>query len=133
MTALPAIFVSHGAPTLAIESSPARDFLVALGREIDSRFGRPQAVAAVSAHWETSVPAASTAVAGNDPRRRRFPDELYRMRYPAPGAPATARDVVGRLAAAGVEATMDRDRGLDHGAWVPLCLMYPQFPLKITQ
>jgi 4,5-DOPA dioxygenase extradiol len=134
MTALPAIFVSHGAPTLAIESSPARDFLVALGREIDSRFGRPQAIVAVSAHWETSVSAASTAASpaaihdfGG------FPDELYRMRYPAPGASATARDVVGRLAAAGVEATTDRDRGLDHGAWVPLCLMYPEADVPVTQ
>ena len=55
------------------------------------------------------------------------------MRYPAPGAPATAQEVVRRLAAAGIEARTDRDRGLDHGAWVPLCLMYPDADVPVTQ
>jgi 4,5-DOPA dioxygenase extradiol len=134
LSAQPAIFVSHGAPTLAIEPSPAQAFLAALGREIDSRFGRPQAVVAVSAHWETFVPSASTA---ESPATIHdfggFPDELHRMRYPAPGAPATAREVVRRLAAAGIEATTDHARGLDHGAWVPLCLMYPDADVPVTQ
>jgi 4,5-DOPA dioxygenase extradiol len=134
LSALPAIFVSHGAPTLAIEPSPARDFLAALGREIDSRFRRPEAVVAVSAHWETAVPAASIAASPATIHDfGGFPDELHRMRYPAPGAPATAQEVVRRLAAAGIEATTDRDRGLDHGAWVPLCLMYPDADVPVTQ
>ena len=134
MSALPALFVSHGAPTLAIEPSPARDFLAALGREIDARFGRPEAIVAVSAHWETSVPAASTAVAPATIHDfAGFPEELHRMRYPAPGAPDAAREVVRRLAAAGIEATTDEGRGLDHGAWVPLRLMYPDADVPVTQ
>ena len=134
MSALPTIFVSHGAPTLVIEPSPARDFLVALGRDIDARFGRPAAVVAVSAHWETSVPAASIAASPATIHDfGGFPDQLHRMRYAAPGAPTTAQEVVRRLTAAGVEATTDRDRGLDHGAWVPLCLMYPDADVPVTQ
>jgi 4,5-DOPA dioxygenase extradiol len=134
LSALPAIFVSHGAPTLAIEPSPAREFLAGLGREIDSRFGRPEAVVAVSAHWETSVPAASAAaLPATIHDFGGFPDELYRMRYPAPGAVSTAQEVVRRLAAAGIAATTDPDRGLDHGAWVPLRLMYPEADVPVAQ
>jgi 4,5-DOPA dioxygenase extradiol len=133
-SAQPAIFVSHGAPTLAIEPSPAREFLAGLGREIDSRFGRPKAIAVVSAHWETPVPCAGAAPSPPTIHDfRGFPDELYRMRYPAPGAVATAREVVRRLAEAGIGATLDDRRGFDHGAWVPLCLMYPEADVPITQ
>jgi 4,5-DOPA dioxygenase extradiol len=60
---LPAFFVSHGAPTLVIEPSAARDFLVALGRAVESRIGRPRAVLVFSAHWETAVPTVGMAVA----------------------------------------------------------------------
>jgi 4,5-DOPA dioxygenase extradiol len=132
-SSMPTIFVSHGAPTLAIEPSPARDFLAALGREIDARFGRPAAVVAVSAHWDTPVPAASTAASPATIHDfGGFPAELH-LRYAAPGAPAAAREIVRRLAAAGIEATTDGDRGLDHGAWVPLCLMYPDADVPVTQ
>jgi 4,5-DOPA dioxygenase extradiol len=133
LSALPAIFVSHGAPTLAIEPSPTRDFLAGLGREIDARSGRPKAIVAVSAHWETPIPAAGTAEAPPTIHDfGGFPDELYRMRYPAPGAPDTAREVIERLAEAGIDATAVPDRGLDHGAWVPLSLMYPDADVPVS-
>ncbi len=87
-----------------------------------------------SAHWETPVPTVGAAASPSTIHDfGGFPDELYRMRYAAPGAPATAREVVRQLAAAGIEATTDRDRGLDHGAWVPLCLMYPDADVPVTQ
>ena len=131
---LPSIFVSHGAPTLAIEPSDAREFLRDLGRELDRRYGRPSAVLVVSAHWETDAPTISTA---EHPETiydfRGFPDELYRMRYPAPGAPDLANEVVRLLAARGLRATTDERRGLDHGAWVPLSLLYPEADVPTTQ
>jgi len=134
MSVLPAIFVSHGAPTLAIEPSPARDFLVALGAELDRRFGRPSAVLVLSAHWETDAVTVGTA---SEPSTihdfRGFPDELHRMRYPARGALEFAKEAIERFAAGGISAAADASRGLDHGAWVPLGLMAPRAELPVAQ
>ena len=126
----PAIFVSHGSPMLMFEPVPARDFMSRLGAEL----GRPAAILSVSAHWETSAPRASTA---EHPETIHdfggFPDELYRVQYPAPGAPDLAREAVARLNAAGFGALADGRRGLDHGAWVPLALMYPDAEVPVAQ
>jgi len=62
-----------------------------------------------------------------------FPRALYDMKYPAPGAPALAAEIAGRLQAAGFACGTDRQRGLDHGAWVPLLLMYPQADIPVLQ
>lgn len=127
---LPAIFVSHGAPTLALDLSPAREFLAGLGRDLDVRFGRPRAIVVFSAHWETSTPTVSTAA---EPATIHdfsgFPERLYRLRYPAPGAVEVAREALALLP----RAKPDPLRGLDHGAWVPLSLMYPQADVPVAQ
>ncbi|HET7609611.1 MAG TPA: class III extradiol ring-cleavage dioxygenase, partial [Gammaproteobacteria bacterium] len=62
-----------------------------------------------------------------------FPDELYRLRYPAPGSPQLARDIVARLAAADVSARLAPSRGLDHGAWIPLSLLLPRADVPVLQ
>lgn len=130
MSRLPVLFVSHGAPTLPLESSAAHDFLTGLCAAL----GRPRAILVVSAHWETGQPAVSTAV---QPETiydfHGFPEALYRLRYPAPGAPQLAARVAGLLAASGMPARLDPQRGLDHGAWTPLILMYPQADIPVTQ
>lgn len=130
MNRLPALFVSHGAPTLALEPGPTRGFLAQLGAAI----GRPRAILAISAHWETAAPAVSAAL---HPETIHdfygFPEALYAMRYPARGAPELANQAVQLLAAAGLAAAGVADRGLDHGAWVPLMLMYPEADIPVTQ
>jgi len=130
MNRLPALFVSHGAPTLALEPGPTRGFLAQLGTAI----GRPRAVLAISAHWETAAPAVSTVL---QPETIHdfygFPEALYAMRYPAPGAPEVGKQAAQLLAASGLSVTMDDQRGLDHGAWVPLMLMYPDADIPVTQ
>jgi 4,5-DOPA dioxygenase extradiol len=124
------LFVSHGSPMLVAEDVPARDFFADLGAEL----GRPAAILAVSAHWETAAPRASVV---EQPETIHdfggFPDELYRMRYPAPGAPALAARAVDLLHGAGLPAATDPQRGLDHGAWMPLSLMYPDADIPVTQ
>ncbi len=131
---LPTLFVSHGAPTLAIEPSAARDFLLELGRDLDRRCGRPSAVVVASAHWETPLPALGTAAHPETIHDfRGFPDELHRMRYRAPGSPSIAEEARRLLQASGIDATMDDRRGLDHGAWVPLSLLYPDADVPVTQ
>lgn len=124
------IFVSHGSPMLAITPTPAHRFLRGLGESL----GRPRAILCVSAHWETETP---TLDGASRPETIHdfggFPAELYRLRYPAPGAPEVAEQAAGLLATAGIAARIDPQRGLDHGAWVPLLLMYPQADIPVTQ
>jgi 4,5-DOPA dioxygenase extradiol len=127
---LPALFLSHGSPMLALTDCPARDFLSGLGRELQ----RPDAILVASAHWETKVPAFN-AVARNTTIHdfHGFPPALFAVRYEPPGAPALARQAASMLAAAGLPGTIDTQRGLDHGAWVPLVLMYPAADIPVLQ
>jgi 4,5-DOPA dioxygenase extradiol len=127
---LPSVFVSHGAPTLPFEEVPARRFLEDLGRDL----GRPEAVLCVSAHWQSALPALSLAEAPETIHDfYGFPQALYEINYPAPGAPDLARRAAALLAEAGLGATLVEERGLDHGAWVPLRLMYPEARTPVTQ
>jgi 4,5-DOPA dioxygenase extradiol len=130
LTRFDPIFLSHGAPTLAIEDSPARHFLEHLGQSLP----HPRAVLAVSAHWETREPAVN-AVAVNETIHdfRGFPQELYQIRYPAPGSPLVAGEAAELLDGAGFECFVDEERGLDHGAWVPLSLMWPEANIPVVQ
>lgn len=122
---MPTVFLSHGAPTLILEDTPARTFLASLGKQLP----RPRAIVAVSAHWDTDVPAVSLA---RQPETIHdfygFPDALYRLRYAAPGAPELAERVA-RLTG----AAHDAHRGLDHGAWVPAMLGWPEADIPIFQ
>ncbi len=127
---LPALFVSHGAPTLVIDPVPTHQFLVELGR----RLPRPRAILAVSAHWDTDAPRLTTGAAPHTMYDfHGFPSDLYEMTYPAPGARDGALRARERWAGAGVDASGDASRGYDHGAWVPLSLMYPDADIPVAQ
>jgi 4,5-DOPA dioxygenase extradiol len=130
MTRQPAIFVSHGSPTLPLEQSAATGFL----RELGSALGRPEAILVASAHWDTPIPAVSAAA---EPETIHdfygFAPALYRLRYPAPGAPRLAERVSGMLESKGFKTFIDPGRGLDHGAWTPLYHMYPEAEVPVTQ
>jgi len=126
----PTVFVSHGSPTVAIDDTLAHRFLEGFGR----RLGKPRAIVCVSAHWETpelqltGAPAPSTIHDFYG-----FPQPLYELRYPAPGDPALAEEIAGMLREAGFSASLDPWRGLDHGAWIPLLLMYPEADIPVLQ
>ena len=127
---IPALFVSHGAPTLLLEGGPTVAFLSRLGQEL----GGPRAVLCVSAHWESDAAIVSAA---RQPETIHdfygFPPALYEMRYDAPGAPELAERVRTLLVDAGIGCAVDPDRGLDHGAWVPMKLMYPACDVPVLQ
>lgn len=131
MATMPALFISHGAPTLAISDSPARHFLAQLG----STLPRPSAILVVSAHWETMGGVAVSLA--QQPETIHdfggFPQALYEMRYPAPGAPAVAEQAAQLLEQAGLAVKRSASRGLDHGAWVPLSLIYPEADIPVAQ
>jgi 4,5-DOPA dioxygenase extradiol len=125
MSKMPTVFVSHGSPTLILEDVPARRFLASLGQQLP----RPKAIVSVSAHWDTDRPAVSLAA---QPETIHdfygFPEALYRLRYNAPGAPKLAERVAKLTGAA-----HDHHRGLDHGAWVPAMLGWPEADIPIFQ
>ena len=127
---LPSLFISHGSPMLALRPSSARDFLAGLGAQLP----RPKAIVIASGHWETEQPEVN-AVAVNDTIYDfyGFPPALYAIRYPAPGSPELAERIAGLLRTAGLSVEIDHQRGLDHGAWVPMTLMYPHHDIPVLQ
>jgi 4,5-DOPA dioxygenase extradiol len=128
---LPTVFVSHGAPTLAIEPEvPASIFLSGLGQ----RYPGIAAVLCISAHWNTARPTVNSVIAPKTIHDfSGFPEELYGIAYPAPGAPDLARRVAGLIDTAGIPCDTDTGRGLDHGAWIPIRLMFPGAGVPVVQ
>ena len=126
----PALFVSHGSPMLAVTPTPAHSFLTGLSAGLS----RPRAILVLSAHWETSTPMVN-AVARNETIHDfyGFPRPLYDLRYPAPGDTGLAEQIADLLASAGFPTGIDRTRGLDHGAWVPLLLSFPAADIPVLQ
>lgn len=131
MTKLPTLFISHGSPMLAIQESPAHRFLLGLGKALP----KPKAIVIASAHWESiGEPVISTA---EKPETIHdfggFPKALFEIQYPARGAPEVAMQAKALLEQEDFKVKTSTNRGLDHGAWVPLRLMYPQADIPVTQ
>lgn len=131
-TALPALFLSHGSPMLALDPGPTGPFLQQLGRTITARLGKPKAILAVSAHSLAREPVLLAA-----PEHRAvhdfggFPDALYRLRYDVAGAPTLATEVQTRLAQAGWPVHRAEQGGLDHGIWTMLRFMFPAADIPV--
>ncbi len=130
MAPLPSLFVSHGAPTFALEPGVAGARLQAVGQVLP----RPAAVLVVSPHWMTPAPRVMTSA---QPRTLHdfsgFDPALYTLRYAAPGQPQLAQRAIDLLRGAGWGAQADPDRGLDHGAWVPLRHLFPRADVPVFQ
>ena len=114
----------------ALQPGAAGEAWKALAR----RLPRPRAILIATAHWETQLP----MLTGSDKPETihdfyNFPEPLYQLRYPAPGAPEVAKRAQGLLKEAGFTAAIDGCRGLDHGAWSPLLYMYPQADIPVVQ
>jgi 4,5-DOPA dioxygenase extradiol len=106
----------------------------ALWSDLGKRLPRPAAILIASAHWETELPMLATS---RNPETIHdfggFPPELYKIKYPAPGAPQAAERALALLKEAGFVATANGCRGLDHGAWVPMLKMYPDADVPTAQ
>ncbi len=132
-TALPSLFISHGAPTFAIDAGTTGPALTRWGRAL-AEAGEVKGVVILSPHWmargravmTNPVPATWHDFGG-------FPAELYQLNYPAPGDAALGAQVLALLAEAGISAQPDPKRPLDHGAWVPLMHLFPAANVPVVQ
>lgn len=126
---MPALYLSHGAPPLADDARWCAE-LAAWSAQLP----HPDAILVVSAHWEESpltIGATSTVPLTYD--FWGFPQHYYDVTYPAPGAPELADRIRALVRHAGHEPRDDPQRGLDHGAYVPLVQMYPQADVPVLQ
>lgn len=126
----PSVFLSHGSPMHALHPGAAGEAWKALAQ----RLPRPRAILIASAHWETNIPMLTGAEKPETIHDfYNFPEPLYRLRYPAPGAPELAQRAQALLRESGFTAAIDGCRGLDHGAWSPLLYMYPDADIPVVQ
>lgn len=127
---MPVLFLSHGAPTLPLEEGETG----AAWRKLGAQLPRPAAILVISAHWESHIATISRAVQPDTIHDfSGFPEELYRMQYPAPGAPQMAEAAAELLQQSCIAVQLDDTHGLDHGAWVPLSIMFPQAEIPVAQ
>jgi 4,5-DOPA dioxygenase extradiol len=125
----PAVFLSHGSPSVAIEQGPYQDALATFGRKM-----QPAVILAISAHSSSSsavsIGAAEQCRAVHD--FGGFPRPLYELTYAPPGSPATAKAVAALLKAQSWPTVLADNGELDHGVWVPLRLMYPEARIPVV-
>ncbi len=126
---LPTLFISHGAPTIALQDTPTTK----AWQRVGNAMAKPSALLVVSAHHHARAPTVTgSALPETIHDFGGFPEALYRLRYPAPGAPKLAIEVQQRLRAAGFDhALVDPLRGIDHGVWVPLLQIYPDADIPV--
>jgi len=127
---LPALFISHGAPTLALEQSATTSALARIGQNLP----KPRAIIIMSAHWQS----AKLEISSN-PQPKTWHDfsgftpELYDLQYPAAGQPALAETLAQQLTARGITCRVNPLRVSDHGVWAPLLHLYPEADIPIVQ
>ncbi|GAB3041614.1 class III extradiol ring-cleavage dioxygenase [Acinetobacter apis] len=127
---LPGLFISHGSPLLALDPEQVGPAL----HRLSINLPKPKAIIVMSAHWESTTLEVSTCIRPETWHDfRGFPDELYRIRYPAPGDPELAERVLKCLAQADIQANANSSRPRDHGVWMPLLHMYPDANIPVIE
>src|SRR5581483_1602419 len=136
---MPTYFINHGGgPCFFLPPGPMRDawsgleeYLRAFASTLPER---PRAIVVVSGHWEEDRP---TVNAGAAPPLLfdygGFPEAMYQLQWPAPGAPALASELRDLLHKAGIESGEDVRRGWDHGVFVPMKVMFPAADIPVVQ
>jgi len=128
------IYIPHGGGPWPLLGEPRHKDLIAFLEKVPSLLVKPSAILVISAHWEEKRP---TVTSGSTPSLfydyYGFPEESYKITYPAPGDPALADRIVKVLEKHGIPADFDNQRGFDHGVFVPLKIMYPQATVPCVQ
>lgn len=128
------IFISHGGGPWPLLKDPRHKNLISFLKEMPATLIAPSAIVVISAHWEEDAPAVQSAL---HPKMLYdyygFPEESYRLTYPAPGQPQLAAKISSLFDKNGIKASLDSQRGFDHGLFVPLMLMYPAATIPCLQ
>jgi len=128
MNRLPTLFVPHGAPTFALDPGAAGEVM----HRTAAALKKPRAVVIISPHWDTeivSVGSAETLPTIHD--FYGFPRALYELTYPATGSLEASHEVIAAIKKAGLPMVEVASQGLDHGAWIPLRLMFPNAEVPV--
>lgn len=130
----PVLFIPHGAGPLPLLGDASHQGMVDFLEGITPSLGKPSAILVISAHWEAEK---ATITGGETPPLiydyDGFPDEAYQIDYPVPGSPKLAEKIYGLLQQNGIDASLDGQRGFDHGVFVPLKIMYPEAAIPCVQ
>ena len=122
------LFVPHGSPMFALNPGAAGAAMIQVTQQLPT----PRAIVVISPHWETAQP---TVGLSTQPETIHdfygFPAPLYDLLYPATGCPEVGQEVVKTLQAHGFEVQTNAQRGLDHGAWIPLRHMFPHADVPV--
>ncbi len=130
MSTAPVFFISHGAPTFALEPGLLGPKLTVAGRQLAG----VKAILLVSPHWQSrDIRVMTTAAPATIHDFGGFPRALFELQYPAPGSPRYASKAAELLSGAGYTVTLDARQGLDHGAWVPLRYLLPNADVPVFQ
>jgi 4,5-DOPA dioxygenase extradiol len=125
---LPVLFIGHGSPMNGIEDNLFSQTWKAMGKAIV----KPKAVLVISAHWLTT---GTHITAMNNPKTIHdfggFPEELFKVQYPAPGDPELAKATKQLITK--TDVGLDHDWGLDHGTWTVVRHMYPDADIPVLQ
>ena len=130
----PVLFIPHGGGPLPLLEDKAHKDMVDFMKNIAPTLGEPSAILVISAHWEEDK---ATITSGGTPSLiydyYGFPDEAYKVEYPASGDPILADKIYHLLQESGIETRLDDQRGFDHGLFVPLKIMYPDAIIPCIQ
>jgi 4,5-DOPA dioxygenase extradiol len=124
------LFLCHGGPSIVLDNNEYTTFLKEIGDKI-----KPKAIVIFTAHWESEITTISS-ISGKYNMIYDFygfPAELYAMNYPAVGSPEVALKVKRLLEASGIQSSLDNTRGIDHGTWDMLYIMYPKADIPVVQ
>lgn len=128
------VFISHGGGPLPLLGDSRHKEMVAALKELGKTLPRPQSILVISAHWEEKIPSVTTSA---KPEMiydyYGFPAESYEIKYPCSGNPDLAENILSRLKDRNIKSRPDSERGIDHGAYVPLKIMYPDADIPVVQ
>lgn len=130
MKKLPTYFISHGSPDLLLRQAPASKFM----KELPLADLKPKAILMISAHFESEF---ALVTGASKPKTIHdfygFDERLYQIQYPVLGDPKLAREICEILQNKNIKCAIDENRGLDHGAWMPLVLAFPNCEIPVLQ
>jgi len=131
---LPTYFLGHGGGPLPLLNDPTHSTIIKHWKQLSATITQPKAIVVISGHWEekeVTVTAGSSTSLLYD--YYGFPPESYEYKYPAPGDPKISERIQSLLTEAGIPNKKDTSRGLDHGVFVPLGLIFPKANIPVVQ